>query len=66
MNSKAIGDRLVNLRGVKSQKEVADAVGISAAALSMYENGERIPRDEIKIRISRYYKTHVQEIFYAE
>ena len=30
----------------------------------MYENGSRIPRDEIKIRIANYYKLSVQCIFF--
>lgn len=29
----------------------------------MYENGERIPRDDIKIRIAQYFQRSVQEIF---
>ena len=40
---KASAQKLIELRGERSQKEVADALGISISALSMYENGERIP-----------------------
>lgn len=65
MDAKIIGKRLVELRGNKTQEEVANAVGISKSALSMYERGERIPRDNIKIRISAYYKRPVHKIFFA-
>lgn len=65
MDAKAIGKRLVKLRGKKSQEEVAKALNISVSALSMYERGERIPRDNIKIRISAYYKKPIHRIFYA-
>lgn len=65
MDGKAISEKLVELRGNRSQGEVANALGISTSALSMYENGERIPRDTIKIRIADYYKTTVQNIFFA-
>lgn len=65
MDAKAIGERLVKLRGKKSQEEVAKALNISVSALSMYERGERIPRDNIKIRISAYYRKPIQRIFYA-
>ncbi len=65
MDSKAIGKRLIKLRGDKSRKEVSDALNISCSALSMYENGERIPRDEIKIRIAEYYDTSIEALFYA-
>ena len=65
MDSKKIGKRLVELRADKSQHEVAEAVGISRSALSMYECGERIPRDEIKIKLANYYRTSVESLFYA-
>lgn len=59
-----IAGRLVNLRGKMSREEVAKAVGVSVSAISMYENGERIPRDDIKIRIAKFYNRSVQEIFF--
>lgn len=64
MNTKAIAERLIELRGNKSQDEVAKAIGISKSALSMYENGSRVPRDEIKVRLANYYKKSVQHIFF--
>lgn len=64
MNAKEIGKRLVELRGSKTQEQVANAVGISVSALSMYECGERIPRDPIKIALASYYKKSVQSIFF--
>lgn len=64
MNAKEIGNRLIQLRGDKSQQEVVNAVNISPSALSMYENGERIPRDEVKERLAAYYETTVQALFF--
>ena len=64
MNAKAIGKKLVDLRGAKTQEEVANSLGISISALSMYERGERIPRDNIKIRIAAYYGKPIHEIFF--
>lgn len=64
MQPKVIGKRLLELRGEKSQAEVARAVGISDSALSMYECGERIPRDSVKVKLAQYYKTTVQKIFF--
>ena len=52
MNRKAIAKRLILLRGERSREEVAKACGISISALAMYEQGERIPRDDIKIKIA--------------
>ena len=64
MNRKAISEKLISLRGPKTQDEVAGVLGISKSALSMYECGERIPRDEIKIKIAKYYGVTVSEIFF--
>ena len=65
MDGIIIGKRLVTLRGNRSQEEVAKKLGISISALSMYEQGNRIPRDEIKIKIAEFYGLSVQEIFFA-
>lgn len=59
-----IAEKLIKLRGEKSREEVAKAVGVSVSAISMYENGERVPRDDIKIKLAEYYKRTVQEIFF--
>lgn len=64
MDSRMIGNRLVNLRGARTQEDVAKAIGVSVAAIGMYERGERIPRDEIKIKLASYYDTTIQAIFF--
>lgn len=65
MDSKQIGKVLRELRGDRSQTEVADAVGVTAMSISLYESGERIPRDEVKIALAKYYGRSVESIFYA-
>ena len=64
MNKRIIGKRLMELRAGKRRKKVANELGISESALRMYETGQRIPRDEIKIKIADYYGLSVQEIFF--
>lgn len=59
-----VAEKLVQARGTKRREEVAMAVGISLSAVAMYENGERVPRDEIKIKLANYYKTTVQALFF--
>jgi len=66
MDAQKIAERLIKLRGNRTQAEVAEALGISQSAYSMYENGERIPRDEIKKRIAQFYKRSVNTIFFAD
>jgi transcriptional regulator with XRE-family HTH domain len=66
MDSIAIGKTLRELRGIRSIVDVCKDLDISPSALSMYEHGERIPRDEIKIRIAEYYGRSVGDIFFAQ
>lgn len=63
-SAKEIGKRLLELRGDMAREKVANAVGTSVSAISMYENGERVPRDAIKIKLAAFYKKSVQEIFF--
>jgi hypothetical protein len=57
-----------NLKSVvfkgKTLEEVANDTGISVSALSMYETGERIPRDRFKVILADYYKRSIKGIFY--
>jgi len=65
MDAIAVGKRLTELRGDRSQERVARDNNLSLSAYTKYERGERIPRDEIKIRLAAYYQKTVQEIFFA-
>ena len=66
MNTELIGKRLLSLRGDKSQEQVANDLGLSTSAIGMYERGERVPKDEIKLQIASYYGLTVQEIFFDQ
>ena len=65
MNLQKIGQKLIKLRGTKSREQVAVDLGISYSAVVSYELGERIPRDEIKIKIAKYYGVDVGELFFS-
>lgn len=65
MDAVLIGRKLKTLRGSSTQSETAKSLGISISALAMYENGCRIPRDEIKLKIAKYYGKTVEEIFFT-
>lgn len=64
MNPIIIGRRLVSLRGKESQEQVASAIGISVSALSMYEQGNRVPRDETKVKLANYFGVSVESLFF--
>jgi len=59
-----IAKRLTELRGQRSRRDVANAVGVSESAWAMWENAERVPKDEIKMRIADEFGRSVQEIFF--
>lgn len=66
MDKTKIAIKLVDLRKGASREKVANDNGISVSALTMYETGRRIPRDEIKIKLAKYYKTSIEEIFFSD
>lgn len=66
MDSKKIGDRLKELRGDKTLDTVASDLGVTSMAVSNWERGERIPNDEMKVRIAQYYNKSVSFLFFDE
>lgn len=57
---------LRKLRGDRTQEEIAAALGITKSSWAMYERDERVPRDEVKIRIAKYFGKSVEELFYTQ
>lgn len=61
----SIAQKLVQLRGNRTQDEIAKAIGVSRTAIMMYENGQRVPRDEIKVRLAQFYQVSVVDLFFS-
>lgn len=61
----SVGSKLRELRGNQSKSVVAEAVGVSESAYVKYERNERVPRDDVKMRIASYFNKTVQEIFFS-
>lgn len=63
----SIGNKIKHLRESlgMSRESFCTNVGITLSALSMYENGQRVPRDEIKVKIARTLKTTVEALFFT-
>ena len=59
----SFGATLRALRGEKSQDFIASELGITKSSWAMYERNERTPRDEVKVKIAKYFNKSVQEIF---
>lgn len=67
MNKEIIPNKkLYDLRKKKgvTQAEVAESLGISLSAYNSYETGQRIPRDDVKERIAKYFHRTVQFLFF--
>ena len=63
-NLNTIGEKLRNLRGDKTLEEVSNEVGVTTQALWNYEKDIRVPRDEIKLKLCKYYNVSVEEVFF--
>ena len=61
-----IGERLRELRGRRTQDEISKALEISKSSYAMYERDERVPRDEVNVRISDFFGVSVQELFFNQ
>lgn len=48
-----------------SQQEFAEAINVACSTVSMYENGERIPRDQIKLAIANLFGVTVDYLFFG-
>jgi len=57
------GQKLRNLRGSRSQKEVATALGMPPTTLSSLENQESAPRGEVLQRLAEYFKVRIDYFF---
>ena len=63
---KSVADRIKEARrecGL-TQAQLAEQVGASESAIQMYEIGQRIPRDAMKMRIAEVLKKPVQDLFF--
>lgn len=67
-DNKTVGDRIKALREKKnySQETLAKMIGVAVSTISMYETGERSPRDEIKVKIANALGKSVNYIFFRE
>ena len=68
MKAKEIGMRLAELREAKGQTKrfVAREMGVSYSSYCQWEYGIKVPGDDAKIKIARYFGVTVGSLFYAE
>lgn len=66
MDAKQIGTKLRELRGNRTIQDVSSDTGLGWSTICSYELGRRIPEDDNKIVLARYYNTTVQELFFDD
>lgn len=57
---------MIQLRGGKKQREVANELGIPISTYAMIETGRRFPRPSLQYKIAKYYKVTVDELFFTQ
>ncbi|QUH31356.1 helix-turn-helix transcriptional regulator [Vallitalea guaymasensis] len=55
---------LIKKRGDKSQKSVADSIGITTSYYGMIELGVRNPSLDVAMDIANYYNTSIEDLFF--
>ena len=61
-----VGRTIKEMRGNRSQQEIADALGCTKMAISQYENGQRMPNDDMKVSIANYFGVTVGSLFFTQ
>lgn len=63
---KSIAERLKAARQEKgmSQAYLAEKCDVSVSAIQMYEIGQRVPRDPIKVKLAEALNKPIQDLFF--
>lgn len=63
---KTIAERIKEARLEKglTQLALAEKCDISVSAVQMYEMGQRVPRDQVKVKIAEVLDKPVQDLFF--
>ncbi len=59
-------EKMRELRGKRTQAEVAAGLGIKPSTYASYEQGTRVPKDAMKMKIAEYYNRSVKFIFFSD
>ncbi|MDW5300214.1 MAG: helix-turn-helix transcriptional regulator [Sedimentibacter sp.] len=59
-------NNLKKLRANKTQKEIADLIGITTSHYGFIENGDRQPSLKVAKKIANVFNTNIEGIFFAD
>lgn len=57
---------MVALRGDRTQKEIAEQIGMPVSTYAMIESGHRFPRKELQAKLSRFFEISVDDLFFNQ
>ena len=59
-------EKMRELRGSITQAEVAERLGLSPSTYASYEQGTRVQKEGMKIKIAELYNRSVKFIFFSD
>lgn len=66
VNMEKAGNRLRELRGIRTRSGVSRETGIAYSTLQSYETGTRTPAGRIMQKLADYYGVPVDSIFFTD
>ncbi|WP_028609240.1 helix-turn-helix transcriptional regulator [Paenibacillus harenae] len=57
---------IVKLRGNRSQRQIAEELGVPVSTYAMVELGYRFPRRELQAKLAAFFKVTVDELFFDQ
>ncbi|MCM3703779.1 helix-turn-helix transcriptional regulator [Paenibacillus macerans] len=58
-------EKMIELRGDRSLREIAEQIGIPYSTYAMIESGHRFPRKTLAIKLAQFFETTVDELFFT-
>lgn len=66
INRAGIAEKLRKLRGNRPVEEIALYLGVTSSAVMMYERGDRVPKDTVKVKYAELTGISVQTLFFED
>lgn len=65
MSNTAERIRTLRIEHKETQADLGNAIGVTSMAVSKYESGLSVPRDDTKVKLARHYNVSVEWLFFC-